>query len=57
MNKDFAPFGLAVKLKEKGFREPCIKHYYPNSKDWFISSVLNVIILVVIQTLPPFLKR
>ena len=27
MNDNFAPFELAVKLKEKGFREPCIAHY------------------------------
>lgn len=27
MNEDFAPFELAVKLKEKGFNEPCYKYY------------------------------
>ena len=27
MNEDFAPFELAVKLKEKGFREECLCHY------------------------------
>ena len=39
MNEDFVPKEIALKLKEKGFREKCIKHYYPNSTDWFISSV------------------
>lgn len=36
--EDFVPFEIARKLKEKGFREKCMKHYYPNSNDWFISS-------------------
>lgn len=27
---DFAPFGLAVKLKEKGFNEPCYGYYHCN---------------------------
>lgn len=27
MNEDFVPYELAVKLKEKGFRKPCIGHY------------------------------
>ena len=27
MNDDFVPFELAVKLKEKGFREECLCHY------------------------------
>lgn len=27
MNEDFVPFELAVKLKEKGFKKPCIAHY------------------------------
>lgn len=27
MNEDFTPFELAVKLKEKGFNEPCYKYY------------------------------
>lgn len=27
MNEDFVPFELAVKLKEKGFREECLCHY------------------------------
>ena len=27
MNEDFLPFELAVKLKEKGFREECLCHY------------------------------
>ncbi len=30
MNEDFAPFELAVKLKEKGFNEPCFGWYYPS---------------------------
>lgn len=38
MNEDFITYELAVKLKEKGFKEKCYKHYYPGSKDWFISS-------------------
>lgn len=41
MNEDFVPYELAVKLKEKGFREKCHKHFYPNSKDWFLSSTLE----------------
>ena len=28
MNEDFVPFELAVKLKEKGFREKCIAYYW-----------------------------
>ena len=28
MNDDFAPFELAVKLKEKGFKEKCIAYYW-----------------------------
>lgn len=41
MNEDFAPFELAVKLKEKGFREKCLLHYestggfYSNSIDTY----------------------
>lgn len=30
MNEDFAPFELAVKLKEKGFNEPCYGYYHCN---------------------------
>lgn len=37
MNEDFVPFETAKKLKEKGFKEKCYKHYYPDSKDWFLS--------------------
>ena len=37
MNDDFAPFELAVKLKEKGFRER-VKGYYKDSK---VLSVCN----------------
>lgn len=29
MNKDFVPFELAVKLRGKGFMEPCFGWYYP----------------------------
>lgn len=36
--EDFITYELAVKLKEKGFKEKCIRHYYPNSKDWFLTS-------------------
>ena len=32
MNNDFAPFELAVKLKEKGFDYPCIAHYDINKE-------------------------
>lgn len=32
MNEDFAPFELAVKLKEKGFDYPCIAHYDINKE-------------------------
>lgn len=39
MEEDFVSYDLAVKLKEKGFREKCKKHCYPNSQDWFISSM------------------
>ena len=28
MNKEFVPYGLAVKLKELGFDEPCFGYYY-----------------------------
>ena len=27
MNEDFVTYEIAVKLKEKGFRKPCIAHY------------------------------
>ena len=27
MNEDFVPLELAKKLKEKGFRKPCLAHY------------------------------
>ena len=30
MNEDFTPFEVAVKLKEKGFDEPCFGWYYPS---------------------------
>ena len=30
MKDDFAPFELAVKLKEKGFDEPCYGYYHCN---------------------------
>lgn len=30
MNEDIAPFELAVKLKEKGFDEPCYGYYHCN---------------------------
>ena len=30
MNEDFAPFELAVKLKEKGFDAPCYGYYHCN---------------------------
>lgn len=28
MKEDFVTYGLAVKLKEKGFKEECIAHYF-----------------------------
>lgn len=30
MNEDFTPFELAVKLREKGFDEPCYGYYHCN---------------------------
>ncbi len=30
MNEDFVTFELAVKLKKKGFNEPCFGWYYPS---------------------------
>lgn len=33
MNEDFAPFELAVKLREKGFNEPCYGYYHCNGGD------------------------
>lgn len=39
MNEDFVSYEIAKKLKEKGFREKCKKHCYPNSQDWFTSSM------------------
>lgn len=35
---EFVDFNLANKLKEKGFKKKCFKHFYPNSNDWFLSS-------------------
>lgn len=29
MNEDFVPYELAVKLKEKGFKEKCYAYYFP----------------------------
>lgn len=36
MNDDFAPFELAVKLKEKGFKLICSHYYRTKSKDLFM---------------------
>lgn len=33
MKEEFVTYDLAVKLKEKVFREKCKKHCYPNSLD------------------------
>ena len=33
MNDDFTPFELAVKLKEKGFNEPCYGYYHRDGGD------------------------
>lgn len=33
MNKDFITYELAVKLKEKGFNEPCFGYYHTNKGD------------------------
>lgn len=33
MNEDFAPFELAIKLKEKGFNEPCYGYYHCDGGD------------------------
>jgi hypothetical protein len=38
---EFVTFEIAKKLKEKGFRDKCYKHYYPDSPDWFLSSYLE----------------
>ena len=35
MNEDFAPFELAVKLKEKGFREECFARYSCYNEGYF----------------------
>ena len=43
MNEDFAPFELAVKLKEKGFREECIATYDIEDKEFdFNNYILRV---------------
>lgn len=36
--EEFITFEIANKLKEKGFKKKCFKHFYPNSNDWFLSS-------------------
>ena len=33
MTEDFVPFNLAVKLKEKGFREKCLRYYDTEDDD------------------------
>ena len=33
MNEDFVTYELAVKLKEKGFNEPCYGYYHTNKGD------------------------
>lgn len=33
--EDFVPYELAVKLKEKGFREKCFARYYYSDKAYF----------------------
>lgn len=38
---EFVTFEIAKKLKEKGFKDKCYKHYYPDSPDWFLSSYLE----------------
>ena len=35
---EFVPFEIAKKLKEKGFREKCMWHYYDDTKDIYKSS-------------------
>jgi hypothetical protein len=35
MEKEFIPYGLAVKLKELGFDEPCFGSYYNYSEENF----------------------
>lgn len=37
MNKDFVPFELAAKLKEKGFREKCIA-FYTSTKTFYYNN-------------------
>lgn len=36
--EDFVNFEIAKKLKEKGFREKCVWHYYDDTKDIYKSS-------------------
>ena len=36
--EDIVPFEIAKKLKEKGFREKCMWHYYDDTKDIYKSS-------------------
>lgn len=36
--EDFVLYELAIKLKEKGFREKCVWHYYDDTKDKYQSS-------------------
>lgn len=43
MNEDFVPFELAVKLKEKGFREKCLYRYKNYSKTLHINEVETLI--------------
>lgn len=33
MKEDFVSYDLAVKLKEKGFKEQCVAHYYPSGSE------------------------
>lgn len=41
MNKDFVPFELAKKLKDKGFNKPCVAYYIPDcSKLYFNTAIL-----------------
>ena len=39
--EDFMPFELAVKLKEKGFREECFARYYCSDKAYFEENSYN----------------
>jgi hypothetical protein len=54
MNKDFAPFELAIKLKEKGFTKETAHHY--NDKDEICVSLVGEEYPYPCPTIPEVLK-